>query len=50
MNDQRNININSFKEGENNFNPNSSPKDDIVSKIYQNININLKIKILEFQQ
>ena len=46
MNDQRNININSFQEGENNFNPNSSLKD--VSNIYQNININLKIKNLEF--
>ena len=35
MNDQRNINLNSFQDGENNFNPNSSLKDDIVSKIFQ---------------
>ena len=48
MNDQRNITINSFQAGENNFNPHSSLKDDIVSNIYQKININLKIKILEF--
>ena len=48
MNNQRNINLNSFQEGENNFNPNSSPKDDIVSKIYQNINKFLKITNLEF--
>jgi hypothetical protein len=50
MNEQRNINLNSFQEGENNFNPNSSPKDDIVSQIYQNNNIYLKITDLEFQQ
>ena len=38
MNDQRNINLNAFQEGENNFNPNSSPKDDIVSKIHLKFN------------
>ena len=30
MNEQRNMN--SFKDGENNFNQNSSPKDDTVSQ------------------
>lgn len=35
MNDQRNINLNSLQEGENNFNQNSSPKEDVVSKIYK---------------
>ena len=43
MNDQRNINLNSFQDGENNFNPNSSLKDDIVSKIFQNYNNYLNI-------
>ena len=42
MNYQRNINLNSFQDGENNFNPNSSLKDDIVSKIYQNYNLLFK--------
>jgi hypothetical protein len=32
MNEQRNINLNSFQDGENNFNPNSSPKDEPVSQ------------------
>lgn len=50
MNDQRNINLNSFQDGENNFNPNSSPKDDIVSKIYQKYDKYLNITNLEFQQ
>ena len=50
MNDQRNINLNSFQEGENNFNQNSPSKDDIVSKIYQYINKYLNICKLEFQQ
>ena len=31
MNDQKNINLNSVQEDENNFNQNSSPNDEIVS-------------------
>jgi hypothetical protein len=39
MNDLRNLNFNSFQEGESNFNPNSSPKEDDVSKtIYNHYN------------
>ena len=37
MNDLRNINFNSFQEGENNFNQNSSPKEDPVSKTNYNL-------------
>jgi len=32
MNEQRNINLKSFQDGENNFNQNSSPKEEIVSQ------------------
>ncbi len=35
MNDQRNINLNSLQDDDNNFNQNSSPKEDDVSKIYK---------------
>ena len=35
MNDQRNINFNSLQESENNFNHNSSQKEDDVSKLYK---------------
>jgi hypothetical protein len=40
MNEQRNIN--SFQDGDNNFNQNSSPKDDTVSQkiIFYKTNIN----------
>ena len=32
MNEQRNINLKSFQDGENNFNQNSSPKEETVSQ------------------
>lgn len=45
MNEQRNMN--SFQDGENNFNQNSSPKDDTVSQ-KNNFFHHEKMKILFF--